>query len=302
MSVGTLSIHQNTYQQLITKFEPEYGIMWYHMGPKPRPCFNPELLNELKKFVDSLPYYFKMGQSQEEKGSLRYTVFASKHKGVFNLGGDLEIILRMARDRNSEGLREYARACIDVVYSGMVNHDVPVTTISLVQGDAMGGGFEAALCNNFIIAEKSARFGFPEILFNLFPGMGAHKLLARRLDPGSVEKMVSNGKIYGAAELKEMGLVDVLVEDGEGENAVYRFVREHSKKRNAYQSLLRVRNRIHPISHEELIEIADIWVDAAMQLGERDLRLIERLMIAQDKMTSFPSVEDRAGQANYGSP
>jgi DSF synthase len=297
--VSYLDPLHRTYQQLETRYEADYGIMWYHMDPKPRPCFNLELLKELKKFVDSLPNFLERVKPQEENGSLRYTVFASKHRGVFNLGGDLEIILRMARDRNSEGLREYARACIEVVHSGMVNHYVPVTTISLVQGEAMGGGFEAALCNNVIIAEKSARFGFPEVLFNLFPGMGAHKLLARRLDPGSVERLISSGKIYGAAELHEMGLVDVLVEDKEGENAVYRFIREHSRRRNAYQSLLRVKNRIHPISYEELIEIADIWVDTAMQLGKRDLRLMERLLKAQDKMTGFSSAEDRAGQAEY---
>ena len=52
--------------------------------------------------------------------------------------------------------------------------NLPFTTISLVQGDALGGGFEAALCGDIIIAEKQARFGFPEVLFNLFPGMGAY--------------------------------------------------------------------------------------------------------------------------------
>ncbi len=294
--VSYLDPYHRTYKQLDTRYEADYGIMWYYMDPKPIPCFNPEILKELKKFVDSLPHFFHMMRPKGENGSLRYTVFASKQKGVFNLGGDLGIILRMARDRNYEGLREYANACIDVVHSGIVNHDVPVTTISLVQGDAMGGGFEAAMCNNVIIAEKSARFGFPEVLFNLFPGMGAHKLLARRLDPGRAEKMILDGRIYGAAELHEIGLVDVLVEDGEGENAVYRFVREHSRRNIAYQSLLRVRNRIHPVSHEELMEIAEIWVDAAMQLEKRDLRLIERLLKAQEKMAGSPSKKVQAVQ------
>src|SRR4030067_364613 len=150
------------FQQIHTRFEAEYGIMWYHMDPKPRPCFNPELLKELKKFVDSLAHIHKRASEQEQNGALRYTVFASRHPGVFSLGGDLELLLGLVKARDGEGLRRYAKACIDVVYSGMVNHEVPVTTISLVQGDAMGGGFEAAMCNNVIIAEKSASFGFPE--------------------------------------------------------------------------------------------------------------------------------------------
>jgi len=49
---------------------------------------------------------------------------------------------------------------------------LPLTTISLAQGDALGGGFEAALSCSVIIAERRARFGFPEVMFNLFPGMG----------------------------------------------------------------------------------------------------------------------------------
>ncbi|MGA6993055.1 MAG: crotonase/enoyl-CoA hydratase family protein, partial [Candidatus Deferrimicrobiaceae bacterium] len=248
-----------------TRYEAEYGIMWYHMDSKPRPCFNPELLKELKQFVDFLPYIHKRAPGMEENGALRYSVFASMHPGVFSFGGDLESLARLSKAGDIEGLRAYARACIDVVYSGMVNHHLPITTISLVQGDAMGGGFEAALCNNVVIAEKSAKFGFPEVLFNLFPGMGAHKLLSRRLDPGRVEKMILSGTMYSADELHDMGLVDVVADDGDGENAVYRFVRNHSRRRNAFQSLLRVRDLLHPVSYEELIEITDIWVDAVMR-------------------------------------
>ena len=213
------------------------------------------------------------------------------------MGGDLEILSRLARGGDIEGLRAYAKACIDVVYSGMRNHHLPITTISLVQGDAMGGGFEAALCNNVVIAEKRARFGFPEVLFNLFPGMGAHKLLSRRLNPGRVEKLISSGNMYGAEELHEMGLVDVVADDGDGENAVYQFVRNHSRRTNAFQSLLRVRDRLHPVSYEELIAIADIWVDAVIMLEERDLRLIERLLKAQDRIVGSPGAKEMVGQA-----
>ena len=50
-----------------------------------------------------------------------------------------------------------------------------------MQGECLGGGFEAALSSDVIVAEKSARFGFPEILFNLFPGMGAYSFLERKI-------------------------------------------------------------------------------------------------------------------------
>ena len=97
-----------------------------------------------------------------------------------------------------------------------------MTTISLIQGEALGGGFESALSSNVIIAERRARMGFPEILFNLFPGMGAYSLLSRRLGMKRAEDMIFSGRIYTAEELHEMGVVDLLVEDGTGETAVCR--------------------------------------------------------------------------------
>jgi len=297
--VVDLDPHLFRYQQIQTRFEPEDGIMWYSMAPSPRPCFNPVLLKELKKFVDSLAHLRNGETGGEGNGTLRYTVFASKQPGIFSLGGDLELFARLVQDGDAEGLREYAKSCIDVVYSGMVNHDLPITTISLIQGDAMGGGFEAALCNNVLIAEKSAKFGFPEVLFNLFPGMGAHKLLTRRLDPVRAEKMILSGRLYAAAELYEMGLIDVLAEDGDGEKAVYRFVRDHSRRRNAFQAVLRVKQRMHPVSYDELIEIAYIWVDAALCLGEKDIRLMERILKAQDRMAGVPAAG--RGEARIGS-
>ena len=74
--------------------------------------------------------------------------------------------------QDAEGLRDYAISCIDVVYTNATNYELPVTTISLVQGDALGGGFEAALAANVVVAERGCKMGLPEILFNLFPGMG----------------------------------------------------------------------------------------------------------------------------------
>ena len=108
--------------------------------------------------------------------------------GVFNLGGDLDLFKQLIEARDRAGLLRYGRACIDVLYRNYIGHDLPVTTISLVQGECLGGGFEAALSSDVIIAEKSARFGFPEILFNLFPGMGAYSFLDRQIGQRGAEE------------------------------------------------------------------------------------------------------------------
>ncbi len=86
----------------------------------------------------------------------------------------------------------------------------------MVHGDALGGGFETVLSCDVVIAERGAKFGLPEVLFNLFPGMGAYSLLCRRLDGARAQKLMLSGRIYTAEELEEMGLVDLVVEPGEG--------------------------------------------------------------------------------------
>jgi DSF synthase len=123
--------------------------------------------------------------------------------------------------------------------------------------------------------------GLPEILFNLFPGMGACSLLARRIGIRAAEELILSGKIYSAAELHKMGVVDVLATDGQGETAVRSWIAKNAKRRNGLQAVHRARQFIHPIKREELDGIVGLWVDAAMRLGERDLKMMDRLVRAQ---------------------
>ena len=80
-----------------------------------------------------------------------------------------------------------------------------------------------------------------------------------------------------------LGLVDEVVEDGQGEEAVGRFIRRHQKRGNAHAAFSRIKKCINPVTYEELIQITKIWVDAALQLRDRDLRMIERLVQAQNR-------------------
>ena len=93
----------------------------------------------------------------------------------------------------------------------------------------MGGGFETALSSDVVIAEKSARLGFPEILFNLFPGMGAYSLLERRVGMRVAEELILSGKMMPAYKLHEMGVVDVLAPNGQGESTVRKWIADNAK-------------------------------------------------------------------------
>jgi DSF synthase len=162
------------------------------------------------------------------------------------------------------------------------NYSCPtLTTISLVQGDALGGGFEAALASDVIVAEQSAQMGLPEILFNLFPGMGAYSLLSRRIGVRAAEELILSGKILPASELHAMGIVDVLAQDGQGEAAVRDWIARNAKRRNGMQAVFRARQLIHPVTREELDGIVELWVEAALRLSERDLKMMNRLARAQ---------------------
>jgi DSF synthase len=159
----------------------------------------------------------------------------------------------------------------------------PLITIALVQGDALGGGFECALSFDVLVAERSAKMGLPEVLFNLFPGMGAYSFLARKIGTAAAEKMIMSGKVYTAEELHQLGVVDVLAEDGQGENAVRDYIARSRRKHNAHGAIYRSRRRIDPVTYEELRDIVDIWVEAAMNLDEQDLRKMMRLVTAQER-------------------
>ena len=275
---------QTEYSQIVTRFDPAYGASWVLMNPKSVPCFTPELLTELQCYNRSIEYSGGKIWSGGKFHSIRYMVYASLTPGIFNLGGQLALFKDLIRAGGREELAHYAKMCIDAMASRVRHYDLPVVTISLVQGDAMGGGFEAALTSDIIIAERSSQMGFPEIMFNLFPGMGAYSFVARKIGHVQAEKIILSGKLYSAEELYEMGLVDVLVEDGEGENAVYEYIRKQDRRANGYIALQKVRHRFNPVTYQELMDITSIWVDAALQLGERDLKVMDRFVRSQQRL------------------
>lgn len=266
------------FENLNIEIEQKSRTFWCHMRPQERPSFTPALLADLADMQRSLAAMFTGGELP-----IRYYVLASELPGIFNLGGDLTVLADKIRKQDRASLVRYARACIDVLYNNAVSFNLPVVTIALVQGDALGGGFEAALSCDVIIAERGARFGLPEVLFNLFPGMGAYSFLARRLDGARAERMILSGRIYSAEELFDMGVVQHLAEPGHGEVTVRDFIERSARRHNAQSAVFRVGRRVSPLSYEELRDVTDLWVEAALNLRESDLRKMMRLTAAQNR-------------------
>ncbi len=179
-----------------TEYDPEYGILWGFVNPQAVPKVTLKLLEDVRKHDRWLESSGGLVFHEGEHRPVNYYVAGSRMKGVFNLGGDLSYFMQCIERGDRDALMHYATLCIDNLYPRINNYFVPnLITISLVQGDALGGGFEGALASNVIIAEEQAKMGLPEILFNLFPGMGAYSLLARRVGPRLAEEMILSGNL-----------------------------------------------------------------------------------------------------------
>ena len=264
---------------LKTHYDPTYRVSWCLMDARPRPCFTNELLSAFHEYIRTVKE--DMHESKGEKYD--YIVVGSEAPGIFNLGGDLNLFRRYIESNNRDGLFNYAVRCIDILHENICHLDCDLTTIALVQGDALGGGFESALASNVVIAEKGVKMGLPEVLFNLFPGMGAYSLLSRRVGTSKAEKIILSGRLYSAEELYEMGVVDILAEKGEGEVAVYKYIKSANRYANSYNAIRKVRDVCNNVSYDELMDIAKIWTDAAFKLDERDLKMMGRLVRQQDR-------------------
>jgi len=270
------------YSDLYTHYDAERKALWCYLNSA-RPCSTMTLAEQVRDVQLRVGAY--LASSSRARESLHYFVVASANPRIFNLGGDLKLFTQLIVDRNRDALTDYGRRCIDIVYDNFTNLGVPtLTTISLVQGAALGGGFEGALSSNVLIAEEGAELGFPEVLFNLFPGMGAYSLLSRRIEPWRAERLLRTARQYPARELWEMGVVDLVVPKGEGVFAVNDFIRRRRASRTGHQAIHRVRQRVNPLTREELMDVVDIWVETALQLTERDLRVMARIAEAQPRL------------------
>ena len=117
----------------------------------------------------------------------------------------------------------------------------------------------------------------------MFPGMGAHSLLKRRVGDRLARQLIEDGKTRTAEELYELGLIDVLCEKGEGEKAVREYVAAHQQRFATDLTLKRVRQRTDALSRGELIDIVDLWIDLALTLSEADLRRMDCLARHQER-------------------
>ena len=251
-----------------------------HAQPGYRPCFSMDLLRDLRAFQRQIEA--SLLEPGGDSGPIGHLLLASD-ADVFNLGGDLALFLELIAAGDRESLLDYARLCVAVAHGFDRLANGRCHSIAVVQGDALGGGFEAALCCHTIVAEEGTGMGFPEVLFDLFPGMGAYSYLSRRVTPAQAERMMLDGRVYDAAELHRMGVVDVLVPRGQGMDAARDLVRRRRRIGNSLRSMNEVRQMCRPVQLDELMAVTTAWVDAALRLDANALKTMARLVRAQQR-------------------
>ncbi|WP_312605716.1 crotonase/enoyl-CoA hydratase family protein, partial [Kosakonia cowanii] len=204
----------------------------------------------------------------------------------FNTGGDLHFFVECIKNGRREALRAYARACVDCVHAASRGFDTGAISLAMIEGSALGGGFEAALAHHFVLAQRDARLGFPEIAFNLFPGMGAYSLVARRAGMKLAEELIYKGESHSAEWYAPKGLVDIAFEEGQGFMAVRTFIDTLQPRLNGVRAMLRARQRVLQLPRSELMDITEDWVDAAFCLQAKDIAYMERLVLLQNRHTA----------------
>lgn len=266
-------------EQLEVSWDDPTGTLWTFMRPRGRPSYNLDFLEDFHAWQRGIVAAF-----EHRPNDLRYLLLGSRTPGVFNLGGDLDLFAAKVRARDREALVAYGESCVRILHRNINCLGLPMLTIGLAQGDALGGGFESLLSFNVIIAERGAKFGFPENIFGLFPGMGAYSLVARRVGAAFAEEMMLGGRIYTAEEMKDAGLVHVLAEPGQGIAEARDFIQRNKRRHTGSRSICQIGREVNPVTLEELDRIVQVWADACLQLRDRDVRVMQRLVAAQDRL------------------
>ncbi|EFH10144.1 crotonase/enoyl-CoA hydratase family protein [Pseudoroseomonas cervicalis] len=273
------------FDNLTLRLEEDSRSLWCHMAPAGKPSYTMALMQD----VHAMQHHVAARFAASAAPPADWFVMASAVPGIYNLGGDLAHFAQRIRARDHAALVRYGHVAVEAIHRNHIAFGLPMVTLALVQGDALGGGFEHALSFDMIVAERSAKLGLPEVLFNMFPGMGAYSFLSRRIDRRRAEALISSGRIHSAEELHEMGVVDILAEDGEGEAVARDYILRQSRKHNALLTMLRARRRVNPVTLEELRDVVEMWAAAAMNLGEADLKKMDRLVAAQDRRLAAPA-------------
>src|SRR5262252_4239925 len=212
-------------------------------------------IEELEKFVEA---------HETLKNEAHALIIYSSMKAGFCAGADLRELYFRAKEMGFDKAAPLVRDFLNRIHRVANAIDAsPLTTIAAVHGVTFGGGFELALLCDLIIADKTARFCFPELRLGLIPGFGGIPRLKRDLGNAVVRDLLLTGRSFHAAKTQQIGLVSQVVAEGEALRAARATAVQIGKfdRRTA----IAVKQFIKPIPHEELRREIDIFCELFSQ-------------------------------------
>lgn len=208
-------------------------------------------LVELEKFAAAL---------DELEADAHALIIHSEMEPGFCAGADLrELYSRSSKMEKSEAARG-VRDFLERIHRVLNRIDAsPLTTIAAVHGVTFGGGFELALVCDLIIADKMARFCFPELRLGLIPGFGGIPRLKRDLGNAVVRDLLLTGRSFNATKAQQIGLVSQVVSEGEALRAARATAAQLGKFDR--QTAVAAKRFIKPIPHDELRKEIDLFCE-----------------------------------------
>jgi len=220
-------------------------------------------LDELEQFVTALD------RLEKESHAL---IIHSEMKPGFCAGADLRELYERSRGMEKAQALEGVRDFLERIHRALNRIDAsPLTTIASVHGVTFGGGLELALACDLIVADKTARFAFPELRLGLIPGFGGIPRLKRDLSNAVVRDLLLTGRSFNVMKAQQIGLVSQIAAEGEA----LRVARATASQAGKFdrRTAAAAKAFIKPIPYEELkqeIEIfCELFTKPAVEAGLR---------------------------------
>jgi enoyl-CoA hydratase/carnithine racemase len=208
-------------------------------------------LDELEKFAEALPCL---------ANEARALIIHSTQKAGFSAGADLRELFQRGQQVDRSAALRGVREFLERIHAVMNTIDAAsLTTIAAVHGVTFGGGFELALVCDIIVADRMARFCFPELRLGLIPGFGGIPRLKRDLGNAVVRDLLLTGRSFNVMKAQQIGLVSQIAAEGEALRVARATASQVGKfdKRTAAAAKAFVK----PIPYEELKREIDIFCD-----------------------------------------
>ena len=218
-------------------------------------------LTELEQFVSALEQVAKTAHA---------LIIHSELQSGFCAGADLRELYQRSQEMESSDALRGVRDFLERIHHALNQIDAcPLTTIAAVHGVTFGGGLELALVCDLIIADKTARFAFPELRLGLIPGFGGIPRLKRDIGNAVVRDLLLTGRSFNATKAQQIGLVSQVVSEGEALRAARTTAAQIGKFDRSTSAA--AKKFIKPIPHEELRREIDIFCElfsrSAVQAG-----------------------------------